>query len=135
MAKVKIHLGKSGDQVAQLIAVFDVAVSDAFAFYFPTMKVLDKKLPLSPLFPSVTYEAIQATVESGAFYARHKANAKGLSVELTSFEMKGNISDPLPFAVATTIAIYDVVAGIRNYDEKELYDWKVLSVERLAVPN
>jgi hypothetical protein len=41
----------------------------------------------------------------------------------------------LPFAVATTIAIYDVVAGIRNYDEKELYDWKVLSVERLAVPN
>ncbi len=135
MAKVRVHLEKRGDPATQLIAFLDAAVSDTFLFRYPTMRVFDKKQPLSPRHPFVTYEAIQAAVESGAFYARHKAKVNGLSIELTSFETKGNIDDVIPFSVATTVAIYNVVANNRDCDENELYDWKVLSVERFPVPS
>src|SRR5882672_2012440 len=134
MAKVRVHLQKRDDPKAQVSVTVDANVSkENFVFLYPTMnRIIDKKQPLSPKFPNVTYGAIRAAVESGALYARHRVNATSLSVELLSFEMEGNVSDVIPFAVATTIAIYDAIAGIRSYTEKDLEaHWDVVSVDRI----
>ncbi len=133
MAKVKVCIQKRDDPKTRVSVTLNADVSEAqFSFRYPTMKmVFDKSQPLSPNFPYVTYAAIQAAVESGTFYARHKVHAKTLAIELVAFDMEGNVENVLPFAVATTVAIYDAVGGIKSYTEEDLEaGWDVVGIER-----
>ena len=93
-------------------------------------QVPDKSQPISKNLPFVTYVAIEGAFKSGAFYAKHRVGCKSLAVELLSFGMEGNVENVIPFAVATTVAIYDAIAGIRDYTENDLSGWDVVSIVR-----
>jgi len=104
---------------------------DEYKIFNPAMQgVQNQDEPLTPKVPTLTFNAVEAAFKSGVFFAKHRVKAKAFHVKLLSFSMEGNVQDPIPFAVATTVAIYEATAGIRDYTEKELSGWEVVSVER-----
>ena len=130
--KIKVHLRNPHDGAAQVFVVIDASAEQGrFVFENPAMKqVVNKDQPVKTSCPNLTYDAIESAFQSGAFYARHRVKAKALFARLLSFGWEGKVENAIPFAVATTVAIYEAVAGIRDYTEKDLSGWEVVTVER-----
>jgi len=129
--KIRVQLRKGQEPGAKVFVLVDARALDSrFLFENASMaSVPDKDQPVSPSLPYLTYHAIEAAFQSGAFYARHRARVNGLAVGLLSFGWEGPVENAVPFAVATTVAIYEAVAGIRDYTATDLSGWEVVSVE------
>ena len=109
----------------------DATAASDYLFVNTAMRhIRNKNQPVSSKHPLLTFNAIEAAHLSGAFYAKHRIGAKALNVELLSFHAEGSVENAIPFAVATTVALYDAVSGIRDYTEAELAVWEVFKLER-----
>lgn len=129
--KIRVHLKSSSDNQAKVFILLEAAISKNFIFENPAMdKVADKEQPVKQSIPNLTYNGIEAAFRSGVFYARHRIKTDAIFAKLLSFGWEGNVENSIPFAVATTVAIYDAIAGIRSYTVNDLSGWEVVSVER-----
>jgi len=134
MAKITVYLHRPENPRITFAATFDVEPAERFSFRFSALKnVLDKTVPIPGLNgPNITYNAVESAIQSGAFYARHKAQIKSCSVDLIAFSLSGHTADVMPFAVATTVAVYEAIRRLRQYTANELSGWKVVSLQNAA---
>jgi hypothetical protein len=128
--KVKVYLKSRDKPEAKVFLELDATRSEQHLFENPAMdEVPDKGQPVRTCAPNLTYHAIEAAFQSGVFYAKHRVRTN-LHTRLLAFGWEGNLENPIPFAVATTVAIYEAIAGIRDYTETDLSGWDVVAIER-----
>jgi hypothetical protein len=119
--------------VTRVFVALDAIAADEYAFQNSAMAgVLDKMRLFLAQYPFVTYGAIEGAWMSGVFHAKHRLKRKAFKVELLSFGFEGDVENATPFAVATTVAIYNAIGGISDYSDKDLpTEWSVTKVELL----
>ena len=116
---------------ARVFVTLDATISDEMDVQFPMapVDIPARKLPLIAGRPHLNHVAIEAACTSAAFYARHRLKAN-VSVRLLGYRAEGDVENPMPFAVATTVAIYVAVSEIRDFTAGELEGWEVVSATR-----
>ena len=129
--KVSATIVSRRDPKAKVRIALNATAAQKYSFVNTAMRsIRNKNQPILSKNLLLTFHAIEAAHISGVFYAKHRIGAKALTVELISFYADGPVENSIPFAVATTVAIYDAVFGIRDYTEADLSGWDVLSLER-----
>ena len=126
MPRVEVALRKI-ESTGFLSMVVDIEETTQFGqFSNQALGSANVASPVDPSRPNITLLAIDGACQSGAMYAKHLVDKPALAVSLVSFDIRGDVDNVTPFAIAVS------VAACRAFDRDPKItdpDWTLISAE------